>query len=51
MDIDANLQAYQVGAHIEALDEGVLLVPLDDRYTKLDSILFLFKCARYALPS
>ena len=31
-----------MGAHFEALDEGALLVPLDPR---LDTILFLFKCA------
>ena len=26
---------YQVGAHFEALDEGVLLVPFDPRYTQV----------------
>ena len=25
----------QVGAHFEALDEGVLLVPLDHKYTQV----------------
>ena len=28
-----NLETYQVGAHFEAIDEGVLLVPMDSRYT------------------
>ena len=30
-----------MGAHFEALDEGVLLVPLDPRYTKVDFNLVL----------
>ena len=33
--IDAKLQIYQVGAHFKALDEGVLLVSLDSRYTQV----------------
>ena len=33
--IGASLETYQVGAHFEALDEGVLLVPLDPRYTQV----------------
>ena len=28
-----------MGAHFEVLDEGVLLVPLDSRYTQVDSNL------------
>ena len=35
MDIDANLQTYHVGARFEALDEGVLMAPLDFRYTQV----------------
>ena len=35
MDVGANLQTYQVRAHFEALDEGILLVPLDPRYTQV----------------
>ena len=35
MDHGANLKTYQVGAHFEALDEVVLLVPLDPRYTQV----------------
>ena len=31
MDLDASVETYQVGAHFEALDKGVLLVPLDSR--------------------
>ena len=34
-DIEASLQTYQVGAHFEALDEGVLVAPLDSRYTQV----------------
>ena len=34
MDRNASLQTYQVGAHCEALDEGVLMAPLDSRYTQ-----------------
>ena len=34
-DFDANLETYQVGAHFEALDEDVLPVPLDLRYTQV----------------
>ena len=26
---------YQVGAHLKALDEGILLVPLDPRYNQV----------------
>ena len=33
MDLDANLETYQVGAHFEALVEGVLVAPLDSRYS------------------
>ena len=36
MDLDANADTYQVGAHFEALDEGVLQVPLDSRYTQVE---------------
>ena len=32
-DFDASLQTYQVGARFEALLEGVLMEPLDSRYT------------------
>ena len=35
MDIGASLETYQVRAHFEALDEGVLLVPLDPRHTQV----------------
>ena len=35
MIVDANLETYQVGAHLEALDEGVLVAPLDSRYTQV----------------
>ena len=31
----ANLQTYQEGARFEALTEGVLMAPLDSRYTKV----------------
>ena len=34
-NIDASLQTYQVGARFEALDEGVLMAPLDPRYTQV----------------
>ena len=34
-DLGASLETYQVGAHFEALDEGVLLVPLDPRCTQV----------------
>ena len=34
-DLGANLKTYQVGAHFEALDEGVLLVPLHSKYTQV----------------
>ena len=38
---------HQVGAHFEALAEGLLATPLDSRYStlRLDSISSLFKCA------
>ena len=35
MDLCANLETYQVGAHFEALDEGVLLMLLNPRYTQV----------------
>ena len=35
MDVGAWVQTYQVGARFEALDEGVLLVPLDSRYIQV----------------
>ena len=35
MDLDANLETYRVGAHFEALDEGVLVAPLDSKYTQV----------------
>ena len=31
----SSLETFQVGAHFEALDEGVLLVLLDSRYTQV----------------
>ena len=34
-DIDASLQTYQVEARFEALDEDVLMAPLDPRYTQV----------------
>ena len=34
-DLVANLEAYQVGVHFEALNEGVLVAPLDSRYTQV----------------
>ena len=34
-DLGVSLETYQVGAHFEALDEGILLVPLDPRYTQV----------------
>ena len=33
MDHGAHLETYQAGAHFETLDEGVLLVPFNPRYT------------------
>ena len=33
MDLGANLETYQEGAHFEALDKGRLQMPLDPRYT------------------
>ena len=35
MDFGANLETYQVGARFEALDDGVLVAPLDSRYTQV----------------
>ena len=35
MDLGASLEAYQVGAHFEPLDEGVFVAPLDPRYTEI----------------
>ena len=35
MDLGANLETYQVGAHFDALDEGILLVPFDPRCTQV----------------
>ena len=34
-DFDANLQTYQVGAHLKALDEGLHVAPLDSRYAQV----------------
>ena len=34
-DVGANLQTYQVGARFEGLTEGVLIAPLDSRYTQV----------------
>ena len=34
-DVGAILGTYQVGSHFEALNEGVLLVPYDPKYTKV----------------
>ena len=33
-DVGASIQTYQVRARFEALIEGVLMAPLDSRYTK-----------------
>ena len=33
-----------MGAHFEALDDGVLTLTFDFRYSKFDSTIFLFKC-------
>ena len=38
-DLGASLETYQVGAHFEALDEGVLVAPLDPRCTQVVSNL------------
>ena len=35
MDFGASLETYQVGAYVDALDEGVILEPLDPRYTQV----------------
>ena len=35
MDVGAKLQTYKVGAHFEALTEGIRIVPLDSRYTQV----------------
>ena len=34
-DFDASLQTYQVGAHFKALNERVLVVPLESRCTQV----------------
>ena len=34
-DVGASAQTYEVGAHFEALIEGVLMAPLDSRYTQV----------------
>ena len=33
--LDASLEPHQVGAHIKALNEGILVAPLDSRYTQV----------------
>ena len=33
--VGAKLQAYQVGADFKALDDGVLMAPLDSRHTQV----------------
>ena len=44
-DLGANLGTYQVGSHFEALDEGVLLVPLDPRCTQVGfNLIFVHVC-------
>ena len=35
MKVEMSSVTYQVGAHFETLDEGVLLVPLYSRYTQV----------------
>ena len=40
-DVGANLQTYQVGAHFEALIEGVFMGPWDSRYSQVGFNLFL----------
>ena len=40
-DIDA--QTYQVGTRFEALDEGVLMAPMDPRYTQVGFIFISFQ--------
>ena len=41
----ANLDTYKVGAHFEDLDDGVLLVPLESRYTQFGfNLLFVQVC-------
>ena len=35
VDVGACIQTYQVGAHFEVLTEGVLMAPLDPRYTQV----------------
>ena len=34
-DVGASAQTYHVGARFEALTEGVLMAPLDPRYTQV----------------
>ena len=34
-DFEASLQTYQVGAHFEGLNEPVLMVPYDSRYSRI----------------
>ena len=35
MDLNVNFEAYQVAAHFKGLAEGVLVAPLDSRYTQV----------------
>ena len=35
MDLRASLEAYEVGAHFKALDDGVLMAPMDSWYTQV----------------
>ena len=34
-DVGASAQTYEVGAHFEALVEGILMAPLDSSYTQV----------------
>ena len=49
----AGQRTYQVGAHFEALDEGLVIAPFDFRYTQVG--FNLFKCQNmsflHLLPS
>ena len=49
MDVGANLHTYQVGACFEALIEGILMAPLDSRYTQFRFTLSLSKCASFTV--
>ena len=42
-NLDANLQTYQVGARFKSLKEGVLMAPLDSRYTQVGFNLISFQ--------